>query len=140
MVNKVKIKQCSKCGESKPISEFLKAPHHSDGLSSQCRVCKNKQAIKHIQKVKLEVLSHYNNGLPLCSECGFGDINALSIDHINGRGTQHKKSLGIPGGIAFYCWLKKQGFPEGYQTLCMNCQWIKKVKNRECYTDSQEAR
>jgi len=29
-------------------------------------------------------------------------------------------------GSRFYYWLRRQGYPEGYQTLCMNCQWIKR--------------
>ena len=31
----------------------------------------------------------------------------------------------------FYLWLKRNNFPEGFQTLCMNCQWLKKEENRE---------
>ena len=34
-------KKCSKCGEEKPLSEFRKAKHHKDGLTSHCRLCVN---------------------------------------------------------------------------------------------------
>ena len=32
-----------------------------------------------------------------------------------------------------YNWLIKNNFPSGFQTLCMNCQFIKREENRECY-------
>jgi hypothetical protein len=34
-------------------------------------------------------------------------------------------------GYGFYTWLKKNGFPEGLQVLCMNCNWVKRVENNE---------
>ena len=34
-------KKCTKCGETKPHSEFRKASHHKDGLTSQCKSCCN---------------------------------------------------------------------------------------------------
>ncbi len=82
------------------------------------------------QKIKLEVLAHYGNGKLACVKCGFTDIRALSIDHVNGNGAQERKGLG-KSGTAFYSHLKTQGYSEGYQTLCMNCQWIKRFENKE---------
>lgn len=83
------------------------------------------------QSFKFIVLAHYSLGeIPQCVKCGFTDIRALSIDHINGGGGKHKASLGIKAS-SFYRWLITSGYPEGYQTLCMNCQWIKKFKNKE---------
>jgi hypothetical protein len=52
------------------------------------------------------------------------DIRCLTIDHINGGGRQERKKL-KKVGVTFYHWLQKQGYPEGYQVLCMNCQFIK---------------
>jgi len=75
-------------------------------------------------QIKLQVLTHYGNGSLACIKCGYNDVRALSIDHIDGR-----KSAGHRhgwGGIALYQWLIRQDYPEGYQTLCMNCQWIKR--------------
>ena len=91
---------------------------------------KNKEKIRQYQKernfeIKQEILSYYGNGKLACVTCGETRIACLSIDHINGHGGEHRKSLGL-AGKAFYPWLKKQGFPLGYQTLCMNCQWVKR--------------
>ena len=83
------------------------------------------------QLIKKAVLTHYANGKLACVRCGFEDIRALTIDHINGRGAQHRKQLSSSyrGGTGFYRWLIKNDFPPGYQTLCWNCQWIKKAQN-----------
>ena len=82
-------------------------------------------------QLKSEVLTHYGNGKLACIECGESRLPCLSIDHINGHGVQHRLTLRISGGRQFYVWLKKNGFPEGYQTLCMNCQYIKRSVNKE---------
>ncbi len=88
-------------------------------------------AIGYQKKLKNEVLSFYSNGSLACAICGFDDIRALSIDHIDGGGNQHRIKERAKGGPTFYNWLKKYSFPNGYQVLCMNCQFIKKVERKE---------
>jgi len=78
------------------------------------------------QKVKAEVLTHYGNGILVCVRCGFSDIRALSLDHIDGTGWSERRS-----GHALYHQLRRKGYPTGYQTLCMNCQFIKRQENNE---------
>jgi hypothetical protein len=64
-----------------------------------------------------------------CSCCGETEPMFLSIDHIDNDGAKERKSgLYAGSGTAFYGWLRKNGFPTGYQVLCMNCQ-IGKHKN-----------
>lgn len=85
---------------------------------------------KNYIKLKVEVLKHYaSNGWPKCVRCGFVDIRALTIDHIDGGGHQRRATEGIGGGL--YYWLKRNHFPTGYQTLCQNCQQIKRWENDE---------
>lgn len=72
-------------------------------------------------KLRYEVLSHYSGGKPKCKKCGFEDIRALCIDHINNGGCRHRKSI----RKILFKWLKKQGLPPGYQVLCANCNTIK---------------
>jgi len=134
-------KYCPRCGETKEVSEFYFSRARSDGLHNWCKKCmsaatadwkrRNRKKYcatkqRHQSNLKAEVLTHYGAGEYSCVRCGFTDIHALSIDHINGDGAQHRKSLGMGSGSGFYQWLKNQGYPEGYQTLCMNCQFIKK--------------
>jgi hypothetical protein len=90
-----------------------------------------KAAVKLYRKrMKQEVFSHYSCGEISCCKCGYNDIRALSLDHINGGGTKHRKELGKVG-TEFYRWLKESEFPTGYQVMCMNCQFIKKVEEME---------
>lgn len=84
-------------------------------------------------KAKLLVLTHYGDGKCACVMCGYNNIKALSIDHTNGLGAKHKKQYRIKSGDGIYRWLIKQGYPNGYQTLCMNCQFIKRHNNNECH-------
>lgn len=87
----------------------------------------NKRVIR--QELKREVLTHYGGGQCVCVRCGVNDIRCLSIDHINSKGAEERKSIG--GGSRFYAWLKKMNYPEGYQTLCMNCQFLKRAELKE---------
>ena len=80
--------------------------------------------------IKTDVLTHYGNGYCKCMRCGFNDIRALSIDHINGSGRKQRETLS--NSRSFYNWLKTNNYPSGFQTLCMNCQFIKKKDNFEC--------
>ena len=83
-------------------------------------------------EIKATVLLHYGNGKIACVQCGYdANVNALSIDHIKGNGKEHRSSVNIHGGLSFYIWLINNNFPKGYQTLCMNCQFIKKIANKE---------
>ena len=80
--------------------------------------------------LKEEVLTYYGGGILACVSCGFNDIRALSIDHMHGIFGKQKEGK-FKHGASLYQWLKKNQYPVGYQTLCMNCQWIKRVINKE---------
>lgn len=76
---------------------------------------------------KIITLMHYGLGKLACVKCGFGDIRALSIDHVKGDGCEHRKQ----SSGSLYTFLIKNHLPKGYQTLCMNCQFIKRYTNGE---------
>jgi hypothetical protein len=85
--------------------------------------------------LKLEVLRHYSGAeIPFCKDpfnqhiIPYTDIRALSVDHLDGKGSEHRKTEKIKD---FYWWLKRNNYPEGFQVLCMNCQTIKKVIGKE---------
>lgn len=68
-----------------------------------------------------------------CNCCGENERMFLSIDHINNDGAVERKSGKYNGGgSAFYNWLRKNGFPQGYQVLCMNCQFGKHKNGGVC--------
>lgn len=74
------------------------------------------------QRQRQEVLDAYGRE---CACCGEDIEEFLSIDHMDGSGAAHRKELGMKGGGQFYGWLRREGFPEGFQTLCMNCNHAK---------------
>jgi len=91
-------------------------------------VGKQREAIARIE-IKTEVLTHYGKGRLACVMCGESRLACLSIDHIAGGGISHRKELNAYG-YRFYKKLKRDNFPKGYQTLCMNCQFVKAIFDR----------
>ena len=91
---------------------------------------RHEKAVKWRYECRSKVLTHYGGGELACVACGEARLPCLSIDHINGGGHRHRKSTGLHGTY-FYSWLINQGYPEGYQTLCMNCQFVKSYENHE---------
>lgn len=88
-----------------------------------------KQARRYKQRTA--VLSYYGvNGNPVCRHCGFNDMRALVIDHVNNDGAEHKKTINAD----IYRWLEKNNFPEGFQTLCHNCNYLKEYERKAAKT------
>lgn len=75
------------------------------------------------EKARLIALSHYSEGEIMCKCCGESNTVFLTLDHINGKGSLHRKKVG--SGRVFYRWLKKNRYPEGFQVLCFNCNYAK---------------
>ncbi len=100
------------------------------GEAERKRTPRVKQQIKERSlRIKLEVLSHYSHSsTPKCTQCGEIRLPCLTIDHVNNNGNEHRRVLRLTG-TNFYSWLKKQKYPEEYQTLCMNCQFCKASEN-----------
>lgn len=83
---------------------------------------------KHMQSIRLngakyrlairkEVLEAYGNK---CACCGESAEEFLTIDHIDGRGSHHRKEV----GPRLYAVLRRLGFPKDkYRLLCMNCNF-----------------
>jgi len=84
-------------------------------------------------RTKFEVYSHYSGGTPLCAHCSITDIDILSIDHINNDGAKHRKLIGQvrTAGASIYYWLKRNGYPKGFQVLCYNCNMKKEIQRRK---------
>ena len=81
---------------------------------------------KRLEK-RLQVLSHYSGGgKPICLRCKEKEFAFLTIDHIDG--VKHDDGR---GGFALINYLIKHDFPEGYQTLCGNCNWLKHFEFKE---------
>ncbi len=95
-----------------------------------------RKGIQKYTKIKIRVLTYYGSGKSACVRCGYSDIRALSIDHINGGGEKQRKAIGW--GSHIYLWLEKNKYPTGFQTLCMNCQYLKREENKEYFSKSRD--
>ena len=72
----------------------------------------------------------------ICKCCGELQRLFLTLDHINNDGAAERKRLfgssRKTGGAGIFRYLKKKRFPPGYQVLCMNCNWGKRMNNGLC--------
>jgi hypothetical protein len=78
----------------------------------------NARVAKRHREKRDAVLNHYGT---TCACCPESERAFLTIDHVNGGGNKHRKEI----GRNFTEWLFKNNFPEGYQTLCFNCNVAK---------------
>lgn len=67
-----------------------------------------------------------------CSCCGETEPKFLSIDHVDNDGAEHKRKHRLHTGEQLYRWIVRNGFPTGFQVLCMNCQWGKRNNAGVC--------
>lgn len=74
------------------------------------------------EKLKDDVFLAY--GGYRCACCGITGKVFLGLDHVNGGGCRERR-LGKIGVYSIYSKLRKEGFPPGYQVLCMNCNFAK---------------
>lgn len=144
-------KHCSKCGEWKPWDEFSPLPGRPNRRSKckACEREYQRQARQsdpeHARKLRREaqrryvvahpeyvlrqqeryvqlreaVFDHYGR---ICACCG--TASDLSIDHPGGDGSTHRIELfghRNAAGMRMYQWLIEQGFPDGFQVLCLPC-------------------
>lgn len=120
--------KCIKCAEP------LNKNNWTIALKKQrkyvCKVCQARILNTISQLIKEEVINHYGG---ICSCCKESNLAFLTIDHIDGKGAAHRRSLqkslkrkkNISSGD-FYRWLKKNNYPnDNYQVLCFNCNCAK---------------
>lgn len=113
-----------KAYQKKVVSGKCNCGNKRDSWQIACKQCREKDNARKViqrQKLKDEVIGHYGGK---CACCGETEMAFLTIDHINNDGASHRRSLGV---LAInYRWYKKSGYPDGFQVLCMNCNWAKR--------------
>lgn len=103
-LRKVKVEgKCSVCTK-----------RHPEAGQKTCASCFERLREKRL-RLKDEVFGAY--GGYVCRWCGTTDRTVLVIDHVHNDGAEHRRQIGT-GGL--YSWLKRSGFPEGFQVLCYN--------------------
>jgi predicted RNA-binding Zn-ribbon protein involved in translation (DUF1610 family) len=114
------------------IEAFKRYPLPEDGrIKYVCPKCKHVILVPEIIKCPKcdEPLLHQVQ----CVQCGFDDMRALSLDHVEGGGRKQMEKLGIRKASEWYQWLKDNFYPQKpkLQVLCMNCQTIKERETHE---------
>jgi len=84
------------------------------------------------RQMRALVVAHYGDA---CACCGSAD--RLSIDHVNGDGAEHRAEIGTSGD-EIVRWLISNGFPDGFQILCMLCN-KSKDRGERCRRDHTAA-
>lgn len=93
-----------------------------------CRMClDNRKVYRDQYRLDLRSEAFIRYGGPTCRCCGESRWEFLTVDHVNNDGARH-----IPAGAKYrlsgsrlYGWLKTNGYPEGFQVLCYNCNCAK---------------
>ncbi len=96
---------CLRCGKNPPTSKRY------------CDDCLKLYADLR-QNEKQAAFNQYGGSCACCKE---DRPVFLTIDHIEGGGNQHRKTIKTKTGNSFYRWLRQNGYPEGYRVLCWNC-------------------
>ena len=142
-------KRCTRCKEVKPRQSFHTSRTDASGLQSWCMDCQsigrreyvarhpdrikaiNQRTQKRLgkqyyreqhQNLKRAMVNAYGGS---CECCGEPEIEFLSLDHVEGRGGEHRKAAG--GGTKIWRQLRDSGWPKTCEygrlrILCLNCQ------------------
>lgn len=127
-------KKCSKCGETKPISEFSKNKNQHGGIQSLCKSCVNqycKDRCKSLQEINKRRYAGEFDSIThkICSDCG----KDLPV-------SEYYKAINLPDGYSGRCkkchrrWMNKryaerhptpdlEVIPVGFRK-CQNCKQI----------------
>lgn len=81
------------------------------------------------RQLRRAALDHYGR---ICACCGEAEEIFLTIDHINNDGAAHRRAIGKGRAAHIYRWLVKNGYPEGFQVLCYNCNVAKYLDPLGC--------
>lgn len=122
---------CRDCCNSYNKIHYLK---HKDRFADRQRKYYQKNPIKfsEIRRInnlrkKKKAIEHYSRGKMCCNCCGEKNLAFLTLDHINGDGSKHRKLIGTHTKLS--SWTIRNNFPSGFQVLCFNCNIGKSNKS-----------
>jgi hypothetical protein len=115
--------------------------NHYEELNEKQKLRRQTQAFKeresqwrkdYTHEERLAALARYGGK---CAICGETEEKFLGIDHIDGGGNIHRKSIHcrIEG------WLKRNNYPDGFQVLCHNCNQAKGHQEKQSYSDNPKS-
>lgn len=143
-------KRCSLCKKAKAASEYYRRTNGR--LQERCKTCFKERAYRSRRvnlaafrrrhadwylafkaKVRKAIFEAY--GGYCCACCGETERKFLTLDHINNDGAKDRMKIAgkrTASGWTTYRYLYKHGFPPGYQILCMNCNFGKRMNGGVC--------
>jgi hypothetical protein len=142
-------RKCSSCEERFPLNSdnFHRNKTASGGYGYLCKECssekgrpyyeRNREAVlartrknRNARYRELKLAAYDAYGGPVCSCCGEAREDFLCLDHIEGDGAEHRKTVNT--GEPLYRWLKDNDYPYGFQVLCHNCNMGKSINGGIC--------
>lgn len=95
------------------------------------RAAENEKTKRNHAALKEEVFLAYGGWK--CNCCGEKERNFLSLDHVNNDAYKLiKEGVHPKGTTRLYAWLRRNKFPAGFQVLCMNCNFGKRMNGGMC--------
>ena len=144
-------KKCNLCGIVKDVSDFSikSGKRYIVGHCKRCAVdrslaCHRRKQNQYRAKQKeyqqsLKRAAFMAYGGCWCNCCGEAGFQFLTLDHVNNDGAAHKQAAEISSGSTMYRWLKKHGYPSGFQVLCYNCNCGREANGGVCPHEVQKA-
>ena len=125
ITKEIRTRICPRCERTLDLSCFSRAKKRRDGIRAICKDCEGVLGKVRTNALKEQVYDKLGH---VCCRCGFADKRALQIDHVFGGGNQEHAEIKNP-----HTYLKKViADTEGqYQILCANCNWIKRMEQKE---------
>lgn len=131
---------CRTCGPG-PVSDFhvTYPPSNKGRVRYSCKRCKRlrdsdrdrKEYLRSYRsEIRQKVIFHYSQGRMACVSCEEDETVFLTIDHVRDDGFLFKGSS-KRGGSGLYSFLIKEGFPDGFQVLCHNCNCSKSYRKSD---------
>lgn len=113
------MKKCSKCKNTKPLSEFyINSEGYVRGECKKCFQVRNKRW----RLEQWDLYQGYKNTLS-CERCGFSDSRALQFHHTN-----DDKDMEVSNMIHYRSFQKVMEEINKCEVLCANCHMIEHSK------------
>lgn len=134
--NRPRQSECIECFKVRQRRNYA-AKHTEFRLKAKLRQAKRRIHDKHA------VFMHY--GGYVCACCGETEKLFLQLDHIENDGGHFRRNVikaktGNGAGEETYAWIIKNNFPPGFQVLCANCNWGKRMNKGVCPHHNKEIR
>lgn len=130
-------RHCRRCRRDKEDRYRKRCPERTraTGRKSHAKYRVENAAKKKIYRdaLKDEAFRHY--GGPICACCGEFQKVFLTLDHKDGGGNTERRKIAKRkdfGGWHLCLYLKRHGWPSGYQVLCWNCNYGKHANSGTC--------